>query len=82
MTNLSQIWEKEKKLILFTLAATFLWGFLAHGYGIIDSNFSHDSLTEFNGLIFGNHLKIRVGRFFVPLYRNFSRTYVFSTVNS
>ena len=74
MNNLSQTLEKEKKLCLYSLAVTFLWGLLAHGYGIMDSNFSHDSLTEFNGLIFGNHVKISVGRFFVPIYRNFSRT--------
>ena len=74
MTNLSQALEKEKKLCLFSLAATFIWGFLAHGYGIMDSNFSHDSLTEFNSIIYGNHLKIHVGRYLVPIYRNFSRT--------
>ena len=74
MNNLMHTWEKEKKLLLFTLAATFFWGILAHGYGIMDSNFSHDSLTEFNSLIFGNQVKISVGRFFVPIYRNFSRT--------
>jgi len=74
MTNLSQTLEKEKKLCLFSLAATFLWGLLAHGYGIIDSNFSHDSLTEFNSVIFGNQVKIMVGRYFVPFYRIFSRT--------
>lgn len=74
MNNLSHTWEKEKKLLLFTLAATLFWGLLAHGYGIMDSNFSHDSLTEFNGIQFGNHLKIQVGRYLVPIYRNFSRT--------
>ena len=47
---------------------------LAHGYGIMDSNFSHDSLNEFNGLIFGNQWKIQLGRFLIPVYRNFSRT--------
>lgn len=74
MNNLAQTLEREKKLCFFSLAATFLWGLLAHGYGIIDSNFSHDSLTEFNSLIFGNNVKIMTGRFFVPIYRNFSRT--------
>lgn len=74
MTTLSQVLEKEKKLCLFSLAATFIWGFLAHGYGIMDSNFSHDSLAEFNSIIFGNHLKIITGRFLSPIYRNFSRT--------
>lgn len=74
MNYISQILEKEKKLFLFSLAATFLWGFLAHGYGIIDSNFSHDSLTEFNAVIFGNNIRIMNGRFMAPIYRNFSRT--------
>ena len=74
MNNLSQTLEKEKKLCLYSLAVTFLWGLLAHGYGIMDSNFSHDSLNEFNGLIFGNQWKIQLGRFLIPVYRNFSRT--------
>lgn len=74
MHNLSQTWEKEKKLCLFSLAATFLWGLFAHGYGIMDSNFTHDSLDEFYGSIYGTHVKISVGRFFVPFYRYFSRT--------
>ena len=56
MWNLSQTLEKEKKLCLYALAATFIWGFLAHGYGIVDSNFSHDSLAEFNSILFGNQL--------------------------
>lgn len=74
MTNLAQTLEKEKKLCLYSLIATFIWGFLAHGYGIVDSNFSHDSLAEFNSIIFGNQLKIITGRFLSPFYRNFSRT--------
>ena len=74
MWNLSQTLEKEKKLCLYALAATFIWGFLAHGYGIVDSNFSHDSLAEFNSILFGNQLKIITGRFLSPFYRNFSRT--------
>lgn len=74
MNKLLQTLEKEKKLCLFSLAATFLWGLLAHGYGIIDSNFSHDSLTEFNSVIFGNNVKIMNGRFMSPIYRNFFRT--------
>ena len=74
MNKLLQTLEKEKKLCLFSLAATFIWGFLAHGYGIIDSNFTHDSLIEFNSVIFGNNVKIMNGRFMAPIYRNFSRT--------
>ena len=77
MNNLPHTWEKEKKLLLFTLAATLFWGLLAHGYGIMDSNFSHDSLTEFNGIkIFnGQGFKLEVdgvvydmGDFLAKLY--------------
>lgn len=66
--------EQNKKMFFFALAATFAWGFLAHGYAFANSLFSHDSLGEFNGLVYGNHFKIAVGRFVVPPYRGMFRT--------
>lgn len=66
--------EEGKKWLYFSLLSTLLWGLVAHGYHFLQSSFNHDSLAEFNGLAFGNGLKISLGRFLVPLYRNVFRT--------
>lgn len=65
-----QAFEKNKKELYISLAATFLWGLLAHGYCFLHSNFSHDSLNEFNSAIFGDAWKIQLGRYFIPVYRS------------
>lgn len=66
--------EEGKKWLYFALFSTLLWGLVAHGYHFLQSSFNHDSLAEFNGLAFGNKLKMSLGRFLVPLYRNVFRT--------
>lgn len=66
-------YEKNKKMLLVALACTFLWGMLAHGYCFFDNSFSHDSLSEFHGAIFGNGVKMGAGRVFTPLYRDLLR---------
>ena len=73
MAYLRDWYEKNKKMLLFALACTFLWGMLAHGYCFFDNSFSHDSLREFHGTIFGNGLKMQAGRVFTPLYRDLLR---------
>lgn len=56
--------KRDKKWWLnFSLATVFLWGMLAHAYRFLNGNFSHDSLVELNGAIFGNTHKIALGRF-------------------
>lgn len=71
MNHLLQAWEKNKKQLYFSLAATFLWGLLAHSYGFLHSNFTHDSLNEFNSAVFGDAWKFQLGRFLIPVYRAF-----------
>ena len=58
MSCLTAWYEKNKKMLLFALVCTFLWGMLAHGYCFFDNSFSHDSLSEFHGAIFGNGVKM------------------------
>ena len=66
--------NRNKQWLLFSLFSTLLWGISAHGYGFTQSNFSHDSLSEFNGAYFGNAFKIQLGRFVIPFYRAVFRT--------
>lgn len=67
--------KRDKKWwLIFSLATVFLWGMLAHAYRFLNGNFSHDSLVELNGAIFGNTHKIALGRIFVPLYRDLLRS--------
>ena len=74
MNPLTDALERNKKKLLFSFAAVFFWGLLAHGYCFFDNSFSHDSLNEMHGAIFGNDLKITSGRIFVPLYRDLLRS--------
>jgi len=46
----------------------------AHGYCFLQSNFSHDSLNEFNGDVIGNGFKFMTGRFLSPINRMVFRT--------
>lgn len=74
MQDYKRIFSQEKKWLYISLCAVFLWGLAAHGYCFMQSSFNHDSLAEFNGVVFGNQLKLSLGRFVVPLYRNIFRT--------
>lgn len=74
MENLRDKFERNKKWLFYALVAVFLWGIVAHGYCFLSSNFSHDSLSEFNGADGSNVWKIRLGRFVVPLYKAVFRT--------
>lgn len=69
MNLLQQRSKSRIKELSVCLAMTFLWGVLAYGYGFFDNSFSHDSLNEFHGQIYGNLLKIESGRVFTPVYR-------------
>ncbi len=69
MNRLRDYYEANKKLLFASLISTFIWGLMAHAYCFFDSNFSHDSLLEFNAAIYSNSLKITSGRIFTGLYR-------------
>lgn len=60
--------------LLFSLAVTYIWGLAAHAYCFFDNSFSHDSLAEFNGALYGNNWKLGLGRVLVLKYRDFFRT--------
>lgn len=66
--------DNNKKSLSFAFITTFIWGMVSHSYGFLHSNFSHDSLNEFNGAYFGNTFKVELGRFMVPLYRAIFRS--------
>lgn len=70
MNQMLQDLKKDIKTLYFALAATFLWGFAAHGYMFVDNSVSHDSLREFHAEILGNNIKMGSGRIFTSLYRD------------
>lgn len=70
MKRLLQDLKNDIKTLYFALAATFLWGFAAHGYMFADNSVSHDSLREFHAQILGNNIKMGSGRIFTSLYRD------------
>ena len=70
MVHLTAWFERNKKMLVFSLVCTFLWGLAAHGYCFLDNNVSHDSLNEFHAAILGNNIKVGSGRFITPIYRD------------
>lgn len=61
--------DNNKYMIFFCCASVFIWGLFAHAYAFLNSVYTHDSLLEFNANVYGNHWKVQLGRFFVPIYR-------------
>lgn len=74
MEMLKKKFEQNKIWLCYSMVAAFIWGLAAHSYGFMDNSFSHDSLNELHGAIFGSDLKIVMGRVFVPLYRDLVRS--------
>lgn len=68
--NITHWCERYKKQMHFAMAATFIWGFFAHGFAFSNVNISHDSLYEFHSEIFGNNIKLGFGRVLTPIYRD------------
>ena len=66
--------RQDKKRFLFVMAAVFVWGLFAHGYGFLHASFSGDSLSEFCGELGSNSWKIQLGRYVVPAYKAVFRT--------
>lgn len=71
--NIFNYLKENKKLLLCCLISSFLWGFIAHAYGFLHNNLSHDVLNAFTALPGEEGWKIELGRFFVPIYRMFFR---------
>lgn len=74
MESLRRKFERNKWQLCFSMLSAFVWGLAAHMYGFMDNSFSHDSLKELHGAIFGSHWKIELGRIFVPMYRDLLRS--------
>ena len=62
--------QKQKKLIL-CIVSCVVWGLIAHSYMLISSALSHDSLNAFVADSSENRWKYSIGRFLVPLLRQF-----------
>ena len=63
--------DKEKLRLAFIY--TYLIGFIAHGFSFLNLQMSHDSISEF-ALAYG--WKIRIGRYFKPIYDTFLGTFI------
>ena len=59
---------KDRRLV-FCLLSVLCWGLVAHGYGFLNCNFSHDSLNAFFATPRETQWKLENGRFLVPVYR-------------
>ncbi len=59
---------KDRRLV-FCLVSVLIWGLIAHGYGFLNCNFSHDSLNAFYADTREDQWKLENGRFIVPVYR-------------
>lgn len=67
--GLADQFSKNRKLLTCCFTATFAVGLLAHAYGFLTCNLNHDYLNAFIATAAEDHVKMEVGRFFVPLYR-------------
>ena len=65
--------HSHKALLILCFLSTYLWGMLAHAYGFLHNNLSHDVLNAFTATPTEEIWKIELGRFFVPVYRMFFR---------
>lgn len=70
----------ERRRLLTSLIATYIWGLAAHGYALLNLTISHDSLMEFYmyhdiGYYPGSvaQWKIALGRFLDPVYHQLIR---------
>lgn len=71
--ELRKTFAREKSLLLFCLAASLGWGLIAHAFGFLNGNFSHDSLNAFYATAVEETWKVELGRFLVPVYRMITR---------
>lgn len=62
--------DNETERLLVCIAATFVFGLLAHAYGFLNLTISDDSLYEFT-LSVSTAWKLKLGRFMQPLLRFF-----------
>ena len=61
--------KEQKQRLLLCLGSVFFWGLLAHAYGFLRCNLSHDALNAFVATPREEIWKVELGRFLVPVYR-------------
>ena len=71
--RIQRFWSANWKMIVFCIAAAFVWGFAAHGYTMVNFQLSHDSLDGLYAAGRENAHKIELGRVLAPAYRWFFR---------
>lgn len=57
---------ENRKLLITVFLSTFIFGLIAHAFGLLNLNLSHDVLAEFS---FDFKHKVTVGRFLQPILR-------------
>ena len=70
MHAITEGFERNKKQLSLSLAATFIWGLFAHGYAFGNNLVTHDSLREFHSEVLGNNIKMGSGRVLIAIYRD------------
>ncbi len=61
--------NEQKSQFITAFVAVFIWGILAHAYGILNLTISHDSLQEFYASNSDILHRVGLGRFMVPIYQ-------------
>ena len=66
---MKDLMKEQKQKLLLCFGSVFFWGLLAHGYGFLRCNLSHDALNAFVATGVEEVWKLELGRFLVPVYR-------------
>ena len=67
--SIKENYNNNKKLLWVCFISTYIFGLLAHAYGLLNNNLSHDALNAFIATEVEEVWKIELGRFLVPAYR-------------
>ena len=65
--------KDSRRRLAYCALFTFVWGMIAHAYGLTNALFSHDSLNALVANRSENIWKLQLGRFLVPVYRGVVR---------
>ncbi len=66
---MKELRKEQKQRLLLCFGSVFFWGLLAHAYGFLRCNLSHDVLNAFVATPREEIWKLELGRFLVPVYR-------------
>lgn len=68
-TEWTALFKKQKTQLVTACIAVFIWGLIAHAYGLLNLTISHDSLNEFFASSGDILHRVKLGRFMVPVYQ-------------